>query len=268
MIVRQEGDHLVLIRQPDHAYLSGELAAVWGNPPWEVVDPHPSVVAGARQHDEAWLLWDESPTVGPDGRPLSFFQVDRVTTADMYRRGADAVCVLDLYAGLMVSLHYSGFFHGHWDWQPFSTPDNFPDPERTALRQFVDGELRRQDDLRRQLDFGDVDETRLAANFKWLQLWDRISLDVCRRDPDEPWSVDYPDVPLTASADAGRASLRLSMPHAGEYLLDPYPLRRAPYHARLATVRMPLEALGDQATFLERWRQAQPEHAEITFGPS
>jgi hypothetical protein len=138
--------------------------------------------------------------------------VDRVTTSELYRRGVDAVARLDPYAGLLVSLHYSGFFHGHWDWQPFATPDRFPDPDRTALQEFVSGELQRQARLRSEAALTADDETRLAANYKWLQLWDRISLDICRQEATSAWEVEYPPTPLTYERDAGQGALQFRPP--------------------------------------------------------
>jgi hypothetical protein len=255
VIVRQDGDNVVLIRQADHAYLSGQLAAAWGTPPWEVPEPYPSVVLGARLHDEAWLYWDEAPGQRDDGLPRSFYEVDRVVTTGLYTHGVEAVCALDLYAGLLVSLHYTGFFHGHWDWMPLSSVENFAEPESTALRLFVTDELRRQQELRTKLRLDLDDELRLAANYKWLQLWDRISLDVCRRDPAQ-WAERYPLTPTGSGTGSEGVLLQISMPEPGRCVLDPYPLRRAPFLARVPAVRLPPSALLDRQTFINAWRTA------------
>lgn len=268
MIVREDGKRLTLFRQPDHANLSGQLAAAWGAPPWEPAAPFPSVVLGARLHDEAWREWDEAPELTDGhGRPQSFFEVSRVTTAAMYTRGATAVEALDSYAGLMVSLHYSGFFHAHWDWQPFSTPEIFAEPERGALRALVDGELARQARIREALSWSDADETRLAATYKWLQLWDRISLDVCRQDPVQPWAVEYPEVPATAEPDGPTVSLKLSLVAPGRYVLNPYPLLRAPFTASLPAVHLDAGSASREA-FLETWRTAPVESLPVSFEPA
>ena len=51
MIVRQEGEGLLLVRQADHALLSGWLAAGWGAAPWQAPKPRYSTIIGARLHD-------------------------------------------------------------------------------------------------------------------------------------------------------------------------------------------------------------------------
>jgi hypothetical protein len=265
VIVRQEGESLVIVRQADHAYLSGTLAAAWGLPPWTIPEPYPSVVVGARTHDDAWLAWDEAPGQPPGGWPLSFYEVDRVTTSDLYRRGIDAVSQLDVYAGLMVSLHYSGFFHGHWDWQPFATPERFSDPDGAALRRFVDGELERQVILRAAAGLGQDDELLLAANYKWLQLWDRISLDICRQDPVEEWEIEYPATPAGYEPDAAPITLRFAHRGSGSYVLNPYPLRIAPIHATIPMTRLRLPLPADRGQFLDTWRTTAQDALAVTI---
>lgn len=268
MIVRDEDGELVIIRQADHADLSGRIAAAWGADPWEPPAPFPSVVVGARRHDDAWLDFDEAPELGDHQRPLSFFEVDRVRTTDMYRRGADATVALDPYAGLLVSLHFSGFFHAHWDWQPLALPENFPDPEGTALRDFVDGELDRQDRLRAELDIEDRAEDRLAANYRWLQLWDRISLDICRQDARQPWALEYPETPTGTAPGAPRAALRIAMTAPGEYTLNPYPLRASPLRLQVPAVRLQVGDYVGRDQFLELWRTAEPAYLRATIRPA
>jgi hypothetical protein len=265
VIVREEGDRLVIVRQADHAQLSGRLAAAWGEPPWQVPEPFPAVVVGAGIHDDAWLSWDEAPEVR-DGVPLSFFEVDRVQTSSMYSAGVTAVVAVDPYAGLLASLHYSGFFTSHWGWEPFATPDRFPGAQGAALRLFLHDERHRQDSLRDRLRLGPRDEVLLEANYKWLQLWDRVSLDICRQSREAPWVIDYPEVPARY---AGRETLALkfAMIAPGEYTLNPYPLRARPFRAAVPVVAMRAGHASREA-FLDEWRTAPVEMLPVVIdGP-
>ncbi|MEA2646526.1 MAG: hypothetical protein QOE92_1609 [Chloroflexota bacterium] len=268
MIVRQEGEELVIVRQADHAHLSGALAAAWGEPPWAVPVPFPSVVVGARLHDDAWVGFDEAPALTEDGRPRSFFEVDRELTSEMYRRGVDAVAVHDRYAGLLVSLHYSGFFHGHWDWEPFARPGDFGGAEGAALRRFVDGELIRQAGLREELGIAAGADSDLAANYRWLQLWDRVSLDICRQDATQPWAVDYPEVPVSYEPGAPRAVLKFAMVARGHYTLSPFPLRGGGFPARLPATRIRHLPGERPEVFLARWRTARRSWIEARIEPA
>ncbi|MFN2464666.1 MAG: DUF3891 family protein [Candidatus Dormibacteria bacterium] len=262
MIVRQEGERLVIVRQADHAELSGSLAAAWGQAPWERPRPYPAVTVGARLHDDAWLVFDEAPEVR-DGRPLSFNEVDRVRTSSMYAAGVSAITAIDPYAGLLVSLHYSGFFTSHWGWQPFATPDRFPGAQGMALRAFVEEERNRQEVLRRQLPPSDADEALLEANYKWLQLWDRISLDICRQSREEPWVMDYAPVPA-CYAGGDTVALKVAMVAPGRYTLNPYPLLVTPFRTSIPAVSMDLSYASREA-FLAAWAVAPQERLPVVI---
>jgi hypothetical protein len=262
VIVREDGDRLVIVRQADHARLSGRIAAAWGRSPWEAPRPLPAVTVGARVHDDAWLMWDDAPEVR-DGRPLGFHEVDRVKTVSMYSAGVTAAVALDPYAGLLTSLHYSGFFTSHWGWQPFSTPDRFPEPQSMALRLFLQDERQRQDVLRRGLNLGRDDEAVLEANYKWLQLWDRISLDICRQSREAPWALDYPDVPVRYDGPE-TVALKFAMVTPGTYVLNPYPL--LPRAFRVAIPAVTLRAgFSSREEFLEAWRGAREDTMTATI---
>lgn len=263
MILRREGDRLTCIRQVDHAVLSGKLAAAWGRSPWDAPHPHTEVLLGAAHHDDAWTAWDEAPEVR-DGRPLGFYEVDRVTTSAMYAAGVDGMVAIDAYAGLLVSLHYSGFFTSHWGWQPFSTPERFPEPQASALREFVDGELVRQHDLRRALALGNPEDRRLEANYKWLQLWDGISLDICRQPTDEPWLVEYPPVP-SAYAEEGEIALKFAMVGPGRYTLNPCPITAEPFAASIPAVVLRDGPFPTREAFLAEWRAAPVVELTVTM---
>jgi hypothetical protein len=262
MIVRAEGDRLVLFRQGDHAHLSGRLAAAWGLTPWAVPAPYPATILGARLHDDAWQPFDEDPTV-EGGRPLSFFEVDRVTSTALYSAGAAAVSELDPYAGLMVSLHYSGFFESHWGWAPFSTPERFPAREAEALRRFLEVEAGRQRDLRAALALDDSSLRQLEVNYKWLQVWDRVSLDICRQPTVEPWAVEYPAVPVSYAGDDA-LPLKFAMVAPGSYTLNPYPLLIEPFNVVMPAVTLDAGFPSPEA-FRAAWRTASPGTVRATI---
>jgi hypothetical protein len=237
MIVRRDGEDLLLVRQADHAMASGWLAAAWGAPPWQAPEPRDPAVLGARLHDLAWTPFDERLVCRPDGQPYAFYEVERPVAAGLYVRGVNAVEAMDPYAGLLKSLHYSGFFTSHWDWYPLARPAG-PDE---LVDGFVAHELERQARLRHQLGFEAADEQRLRCNYFWLQLWDRISLDICRHGF-SGFADDYPAVPLGYAPDAPTVRLHIELQPGGVCRLDPYPLLPNPYDARIPCVRVPAGA--------------------------
>ena len=255
MIVRQEGEGLLLVRQADHALLSGWLAAGWGAAPWQAPEPRYSTIIGARLHDLSWTPFDEELRLRPDGRPYAFFEVERSVSTAFYRRGLAAVEAIDPYAGLLGSLHYSGFYTSHWGWRHWAKPARLEE----ATESFVAHELERQARLRRELGFGPEDERRLACNYFWLQLWDRISLDICRFGF-SGFTEDYPAVPLAYAADARTVRLRIELREEGVCRLDLYPLLQNPYRARIPCVRVPPGADPQRA-----WLSSGGETIDVRF---
>jgi hypothetical protein len=257
MIVRRDGEDLVLVRQADHALCSGWLAAAWGTPPWQPPEPRDSTILGARLHDLAWTPFDEQLRLRPDGQPYAFFEVDRSISTSFYLRGLDAVEAIDPYAGLLGSLHYSGFYTSHWGWQHWARPSG---PEE-VVDSFVAHELLRQARLRWQLGLGPVEERRLACNYFWLQLWDRVSLDICRFGF-AGFTESYPAVPLGYAPDAQTVRLRIELGSDGVCRLDPYPLVPSPYEARIPCVRVPAGADPRRA-----WLSSGGETIDARFEP-
>lgn len=259
MIVREEPDGgLLLVRQVDHSMLSGWLAAAWGAPPWDRPAQRESAIVGARLHDYAWIPWDEALVLRPDGRPYNFIEVDRAKLAPLYSRGADGVEAIDAYAGLLVSLHYSGFYHSHWGWQHWGRASLEGD-EKAAVEGLVERELGRQRRLCDRLGLHGELEADLERNYKWLQLWDRVSLEICRQGF-AGWEQELPAVPGPAGGEPIR--LRMRLEPGGVCRLDPYPLLARPFRAAIPCVRV---APGGDVR--EAWRAGGGESLAVSFQP-
>ena len=77
MILRElGGDSVRCIGQPAHAWLSGQLAAAWGNGLFPEPRPREEVCLAAMQHDLGMAAWDADPELNPDtGWPMSFLEM-------------------------------------------------------------------------------------------------------------------------------------------------------------------------------------------------
>ena len=261
MIVREDGDELVMVRQVDHSMLSGRLAAIWGAGPWERPQPYVSCIVGARMHDVIWVPWDESLPCAPDGRPYNFRDVARPVIIPYQQRGIDAVEALDAYAGLLVSLHFSGFYHSHWGWEPTRVDE----ADQEAVASHVRSELDRQRRIRERIGIDLVAEPRLECNYKWLQLWDRISLHICVFGFDSGYDAEMPALPARVGAEAEQIRLRMSLEPDNVCRLDPYPLTVQPYRASIPCVRAPLDDLGSLES---HWLAGGADQIQVTFLPS
>lgn len=263
MIVSEHEGSLVLVRQADHALLSGHLAAAWGAEPWDPVRPYEPVVLGARLHDLCWTPFDERVPQREDGRPLAFTEVPRTLSTRFYGPGVDAVEAIDPYAGLLVSLHLTGFFQSHWGFIHPAQRMRITEEERPAIGAFLDAEGARQERLRERLGIGEGEGDRLLrSSYLLLQIWDLLSLDVCRRSFDF-WEGTYPAVP-PRSEDTGEVSLQVRLEPGGICRLSPYPLGVEPLTSVVPAARVPLAAAADGAALHRAWLSGM-EPITVTF---
>ena len=104
MIVRDLGDAWQVVLQTDHADLSAAFARAWATP------LAPSLVVATERHDDGWAVWEQSPRVDEDGKPINFLDVDVRSHLAFYRAGIAAITEEDEYAGLLVSMHGAGIY--------------------------------------------------------------------------------------------------------------------------------------------------------------
>jgi Protein of unknown function (DUF3891) len=102
MLHRPTPDGTLVIGQPAHAWVSGQLARAWADPfqPWE------EVCLGAEQHDIAWTAWERSPERDPEtGLPYTFSALPRRRRLELWSGAAAQLLPQSRYAALLVSLH-------------------------------------------------------------------------------------------------------------------------------------------------------------------
>lgn len=216
MLVRDAGDSWQLVLQPDHADLSGQLAAAWGGPGFARPEPLRSVVRAATRHDDGWAAWEQAPRLGPDGAPQSFVTVPAPVHLAFYRAAVEVVCDEDPYAGLLVSMHMSGLYRERYGVMP--SPVREIDPAvRDLVDAFVEQEEQRQAELRRALD---CDEPQRWTNYALLQVFDVASLYFGLADVEVGTPGAVEGVPV-AEGDPVRVAIEPLGPW--RVRLDPYP---------------------------------------------
>ena len=181
MIVSRHDGALRLVHQNEHGRLAGVLARAWGNDEVEAPRPGPSVVTAAARHDEGWrsrdtrVLYDEFAK-----RPLHFLDVEAGEHIRLYRQGVTRVSAADVYAGLLVGMHWTGLYRSRWS-APGGGSRVGQGPEaRAAQDRVVRSEQRRWADAV-ELAWTEQEpraafETRIWHNYELLQLWDLLSL--------------------------------------------------------------------------------------------
>ena len=205
MIVRDAADVWQVVLQTDHAQLSGAFARAWADQGLG----HASLAIAAERHDDGWAVWERSPRVDGDGKPVNFLDVDVQAHLAFYRAGIAAITEHDPDAGLLVSMHGAGIYRQRYGLDPSLVLSRAPE-----VQELVDAFVSEQ-----EAKFGGEPGSR-QGDYALLQLYDRLSLYFCMRDvetgepaelqgfrlePLGPWHVRLSPYPFTESP--GRFSL-------------------------------------------------------------
>lgn len=181
MIIRERTDDFVMIKQHDHAHLSGQIADNWKKENFLGDSAYDDVVLAIYEHDRSWISADDVPFWDDrEQAPYSFMNFPLLPKLVFYEYGLDHVEKMNPYAGLLCSLHYASFF------------ENVTEPQ--AVADYRRLERKRQERLRRQCGIGDeTSERMLQFHFRLLQFCDNLSLYVCLNEPgigkagEHPW---------------------------------------------------------------------------------
>ena len=191
MLVRDDG---LVIGQPAHAWVSGQLARAWGNGAFPAPVPREPVCLAAEQHDVGWQDADLAPLRDEHGRPLPFTAYPRVEHVAIWRDAARRLLAQSRYAALLVSLHGTALYDRYVD------ADRYPPEVAELIRAYLHEQRALQEDLAAGLDPAEV-----ARNRKLVAALDRLSLALCHGQ-----EATLEDVPGAA----GPATMRLE--HAAE----------------------------------------------------
>lgn len=184
MIVTRRDGALHLVEQVEHGRVAGELAAAWGNDRFETPTPGSPVRTAAARHDEGWRAWDARVLFHElERRPLHFLEIDASEHVRLYRRGVERVALGDVYAGVLVGMHWTGLYRGRWSAPGARGRLDLGADGRAAQDAAVDAEERRWIEAKRlawtAAEPRAAFETRLWHNYGLLQLWDLLSLYLC-----------------------------------------------------------------------------------------
>jgi Protein of unknown function (DUF3891) len=259
MIVRERADgSLILIAQTDHAKLSGQCAAHWGNEHFARPQPYEAVVRAAMFHDSGWYDYEASPSIAPDtGKPLNFMQV---TWGRPQRRAfewaIDWMTRIDPYSGLLLSKHRTGLQRGRYGkmLQPkmFNT-QNLPEDNEDFL---VRNEAAQAVSLR------NYDEGAFWTNYQLLQAFDFISLFLCNKDVVD--DVIEP-VPTSYGGTSPPVKLALTTIEGTTVAVDPFPFDVNPLRVQLIRRHIAPGVFADPAAFREAYFKATPVAIDFTL---
>ncbi|ARV59663.1 hypothetical protein BZZ01_14410 [Nostocales cyanobacterium HT-58-2] len=118
MLHRFTQQGLICITQPNHAWLSGQLAHLWGNEQFGQFAPKQEVCLAAEQHDIGWLFWEQAPTLNPQtGYPHNFMELSTQVHINIWSGAKQLALPFGRYATLLISLHGTGLYERFTSWQ-------------------------------------------------------------------------------------------------------------------------------------------------------
>ena len=167
MLLREEGDAVVCIGQPAHAWLSGQIARAWALDP---VEPWEAVCLAAEQHDVGMSDWDVAPELNPGtGLPYSFTEMPLAAHLPLWTAAPLRMLAQSRYAALLVSMHGTALYE-------MRDLDELEETDAYAVR----GYLSAQRELQERLGAG-LDRDGLRRNQRLIWVWDFLSLGLCLR---------------------------------------------------------------------------------------
>jgi hypothetical protein len=236
MIAVPEDSSFLLITQPDHAHLAGEILSLWRAGGLPDNPRRDDLLFAAREHDNGWREADAAPRWDAErGRPHDFLTLPARERIEVWERGVCRFAAERPYASLLIARHALNLFGGRrgeegWD----RLLDFLEDFERDLLEET-----------------GAEPET-LEEDYRWIDLADQISLAACAqwREP------------------AGRQGVRIVPADGGAVGLDPFPLAGATTF-RVACRRIPARTYRGDADLggelaAARWEERAVRITEVS----
>ena len=257
MIIQEQGDHLIVIRQTDHAVLSGYFAREAGNENFARPEPLESFQLAATEHDNGWNEWELQPRIDPvTFLPYSFMSVPTQEHIDLYQRGIERVVKVDRYAGLLVSMHCAGLYDRTRATMPGFSAKYVKTQEAAVVNDFLQRlrlqQLRLKVDLRGDAATKDfADEKWVQANAQRLEALDRLSLYFCLGSLG-PATIDA----VPANYQGNEVDWDLEPEENNGATLEPYPFRRDPLEISILARRIPKDRYADSLDLQKALAQA------------
>jgi Protein of unknown function (DUF3891) len=247
-VILQQGDPIVVIRQTDHAILSGFFAREWGNETFSRPEPFTSFCLATAEHDNGWQEWELNPGTDPKTyAPYSFMTVPTEEHVSLYQRGIERVLKVDLYAGLLVASHCMSLYDRSHATIPGYSAKYVGSQEQHVANDFVQ-RLRLQQ-LRLKVDLRNdpatkpfTDEKLIRANVQRLEVLDRLSLYFCLGGAEDA-SIEA--VPVNDQGQEVDWEVRPA--GQGQFTIYPFPFRRDPLEFAILARRIPNRRYADDA---------------------
>ncbi|HEY4589656.1 MAG TPA: DUF3891 family protein [Thermoanaerobaculia bacterium] len=165
MIVVPAESSFLLITQPDHAHLAGEILSLWRADGLPDNPRRDDLLFAAREHDNGWREADAAPRWDAErGRPHDFITLPARERIAVWERGVCRFAAARPYASLLIARHALNLFGGRRGEEEWDRLLDF-------LADFENGLIEQTG----------VEPETLEEDYRWLDLADQISLAACAR---------------------------------------------------------------------------------------
>ncbi|MBI2487377.1 MAG: DUF3891 family protein [Deltaproteobacteria bacterium] len=202
----------ILINQNDHAHLSGEIMAYWGDGKFTKPEPRDEVLFAIREHDSGWREWDSSPKVNPVTQfPMNFLEMNSYNQAEIWKRCFKRHSAEHPYASALIALHF-----GKLNEKALNKNSN-NGTARTSHKEIINFVSKMLTINISNLDLNSMPKD-VQVNLRHVQIGDVISLALCHG-----WSsIEITDVPLDYK-NGQTTALSLKSTDGNNYVVSPYP---------------------------------------------
>jgi Protein of unknown function (DUF3891) len=218
MLQREDQDGLIVISQPAHAWVSGQLARCWGNKNFGDVVPVEEVCLAAEQHDIGFLPWEQAPTLNQaTGLPHTFLDLPTELHLHLWSTGIQQMTKFGRYPALLLSMHFSALCQRH---------PNFDCPAEAQMQQnFLDDQSGFQSailsSLRNDFYYSVFStEEVIRRNRQLISLWDWMSLLLCMGVREKRLLEDIP-----AAEGQTQLTLATARPESKQVQVVPWPFQ-------------------------------------------
>ena len=240
MIVVPKESSFLLVTQPDHAHLAGEILSLWRADGLPDNPRRDDLLFAAREHDNGWREADAAPRWDAErGRPHDFITLPARERIAVWERGVCRFAAARPYASLLIARHALNLFGGRRGEEEWDRLLDF-------LADFENGLIEQTG----------VEPETLEEDYRWLDLADQISLAACAqwREPAGRYGVRI----VPGPADDAKNGIGIA----------PFPLAGATTF-RIACRRIPRRAYGGDADLggelaAARWEERAVRIVEIS----
>jgi hypothetical protein len=205
MLLRSDDRGVLLIGQPSHAWICGQLARAWGSERFGAIEPCEEVCLAAEQHDVGMAEWDLAPTRNADtGLPHSFLEMPLPVHLNLWSHGPRRLLTQSRYAALLVSMHGTRLYERR---DLGALPSEQADAVRSYFKDQHEFQRRLLSSLRADArTSGAAAAATVARNSQLVWTWDYLSLAICLdwapcKARDAPTAEQPVDLELTPGAE-------------------------------------------------------------------